>query len=331
MHGPLPSTSELALLLPSWPTGTVNARWNPTDSEWGKKNVPWFWSEDDFAQQTRALVRANTPAREMIAWLVHGVRWDSGQRHPGGVALDDLVHRWSSHGGYLRAWTKEVGDTVPAEALEAYCRQLVWHPAWRNQDLSRVLDDFGWAHELRANIARRASMRKPLSSLGALELGHCTNNFDAMYESAQRMCASLGAGPSQSEAMDVLESKRLGLLSPSFVRGILVATLLRDDSCVLQAEQASRVWELWRNQPNPVELDWWKVKIRSMMLRDSVSAHFLQLGMHPFFLIHEDKRRELELLTDLQPQALRVGMVLSNLLKTHDPTALPLPDLGMAP
>ena len=82
-------------------------------------------------------------------------------------------------------------------------------------------------HELRANIARRASMRKPLSSLGALELGHCTNNFDAMYESAQRMCASLGAGPSQSEAMDVLESKRLGLLSPSFVRGILVATLQR--------------------------------------------------------------------------------------------------------
>ena len=64
MHGPLPSTSELALLLPSWPTGTVDARWNPTDSEWGKKNVPWFWSEDDFAQQTRALVRANTPARE---------------------------------------------------------------------------------------------------------------------------------------------------------------------------------------------------------------------------------------------------------------------------
>ena len=110
-------------------------------------------------------------------------------------------------------------------------------------------------HELRANIARRASMRKPLSSLGALELGHCTNNFDAMYESAQRMCASLGAGPSQSEAMDVLESKRLGLLSPSFVRGLLVATLLREDSCVLQAEQASRVWELWRNQPNPVELD----------------------------------------------------------------------------
>ena len=106
MRGPLPSTSELALLLPSWPTGTVNARWNPTDSEWGKKNVPWFWSEDDFAQQTRALVRANTPAREMIAWLVHGVRWDSGQRNPGGVALDNLVHRWHSHGGYLRAWTK---------------------------------------------------------------------------------------------------------------------------------------------------------------------------------------------------------------------------------
>lgn len=145
MHGPLPSTSELALLLPSWPTGTVDARWNPTDSEWGKKNVPWFWSEDDFAQQTRALVRANTPAREMIAWLVHGVRWDSGQRNPGGVALDNLVHRWHSHGGYLRAWTKEVGDTVPAEALEAHCRQLFWHPAWRNQDLSRVLDDFVWA------------------------------------------------------------------------------------------------------------------------------------------------------------------------------------------
>ena len=115
------------------------------------------------------------------------------------------------------------------------------------------------------------------------------------------------------------------------MRGLLVATLLREDSCVLQAEQASRVWELWRNQPNPVELDWWKVKIRSMMLRDSVSAHFLQLGMHPFFLIHEDKRRELELLTDLQPQALRVGMVLSNLLKTHDPTSLALPDLGMTP
>lgn len=331
MTGPLPSTHELAALLPTWPTRTVDTRGNPTDSEWSKKNVPWFWSENDFAQQTRALVQANTPAREMIAWLVHGVRWDSRQHNPGGVTLDDLVHRWHSHGGYLRAWTKEVGHTIPAEALEAHCRQLAWHPAWRNQDLSRVLDDFGWAHELRANIARRASMRKPLSSLGSLELGHCTGNFDTIHESAQRLSVALGSGSKQSKALEVLESTHLGYLSPTFVRGLLMVSLLREDGCVLEAKHARRVWALWHHHSNPVENDWWQVKLRSMMCLESASTHLLRLGAHPFFLIHEDKRAELELLADLQPQAFRVGFALNALLKNNDSTSLPLPDLSMEP
>ncbi len=331
MSGPLPSTYKLAALLPSWPTRAVDARGNPTDSEWGKKNVPWFWNEDDFAQQTRDLVRANTPTREMIAWLLHGVRWGSRERNPGGVALDDLVHRWYADGGYLRAWTKEVGNTIPAEALEAHCRQLAWHPAWGNQDLSRVLDDFGWAHELRANIARRASLRKPLSSLGSLELGHCTNNFDAMYESAQRLAVVLGSGPEQSKALEVLESTSLGYLNPTFVRGLLVVCLLREDSGVLEDKHAQRIWALWHHQSNPVELDWWKVKLRSMMCLEGASTHLLRLGAHPFFLIHEDKRAELELLADLQPQAFRVGVSLKELLKNNDSTSLPLPDLSMEP
>lgn len=321
MHGPLPSTSELALLLPSW----------PTDSEWGKKNVPWFWSEDDFAQQTRALVQAGTSARELVAWLLHGVRWGNEQSNDGSSQFDDLVDRWSKLGGYLRVWTKAVGNTIPTEALEAHCKQLSWHPVWRNLDLSRVLDDFGWAHELRANIARRAAMRKPWSSLGALELAHCTNNFDNMYDSAQRICVGLWAGPEPSNSMKILKSTTLDLLHPAFVRGMLVVALLGEREPVLEASHATQIQALWHHQLNSVELDWWKVKMRSMMIREKTSAHFLLLGVHPFSLIHEDKRAKMELLRDLQPEAFRMGALLNGLLGNHDPTALPLPDLGMTP
>ncbi len=331
MSGPLPSTYQLALLLPSWPTRASDAHGNPTDSQWAEKHVPWFWSEDDFGAQTRALVQANTPGRELVAWLLHGVRWDTAQQGAGGIRFDDLVRRWNLLGGYLRVWTQAVGDTIPTEALEAHCKQLGWHPAWRNQSLGRVIDDFGWAHQLRANIARRAAMRKPLSSLGALELGHCTNNFDGMYESAHRMCASLGAGPTQSKILDVLESTTLGLLHPTFVRGLLMASLLSPDDAALEAKNARRVWQLWHYQLNPVELDWWKVKSKGMMLSEKNNAHYLHLGVHPFFLIHENKRQELELLRDLQPQAFRIGRTLLALLNNNDPTSLPLPELGMEP
>lgn len=330
-----PTTSQLMQALPGW--SIAPEAHNIADfATWQARHVPWTWTPEEFETQTRMLAMNDCPTRDMLAWLLHGVRWGKGDQTGGSSAswkLQDQVDLWKEKAPYIRAWVEGSKASVPEEALQVLCRNLVWHPVGRHSNFANILDDFYWAHEISQKPEKVNALAKPRSSFGSLELAHATQDQTFQFDCAECIVKKMHwsdtvhGGP-YSGAVALLSGTALGLLPVPLQRSLVVAALQKGAMGMLSQDGKDRLHEIW-DQPMPQkEQKWWENKSKAMAFARDTSQDLLEQGIHPLKLIYRDRSQDLQFFKDLNPDAFRMGYTLINLLAQNcGQNTLPLPDM----
>ena len=328
-----PTTSQLMTALPTWPMSPSAV--NSTDVlQWQAKNIPWEWTPEEFEMQTRMLMMSDCYPRDMLAWLVHGVRWTTTDIPNGSLMFEDQVNLWRNKGAYFRAWVTGTNRAIPDDVVQNVCARLDWHPVWRNSSFANIVDDFVWAREIGEQPRRIAASRKSLSSFGSLELGHASQDHEFRYAAAGIIAKKMRWGQSQNGqpiagTSEFLKSASLDALSPFFQRALLVACMQNGDAGILEEGLANKARAVWAQKLPEDEQAWWQQKSRIMVWTRENSDRLLEQGIHPLSLIYRERSQDLTLFEDLNPEAFRHGSVLRGLLVQNNDGLLPLPELDM--
>lgn len=337
MQSNKPTALELMAALPSWP---MNSRaFSVVDAlAWQASNVPWEYTSSEFEEQTKLLVANNCSPRDLLAWLVHGVRWiddntlidhKKAGKTLANIILQDsmsppieaIAHFWQEKGPYLRAWIEGTNGAVDQENIKKHCDSMKWHPAWQRFPLPLVLADFSWVRAVHLETSPiEVSMHK-LSSLGHLEMAHTTDDYAIRFSCAECMGKTVFS-------VNELGRASMKKLSPFFQRCLLITCLEKETIAESAFKFAHLVPALWTMELPAEEQAWWVEKSRGMVFTQDNSDFLLNLGVHPFSLVHRKRAQELVLLEHLCPSAFCNGSDLNNLLSLRQYDTLALPDLG---
>lgn len=328
---PKPTTSQLMDSLPGWPTSIIMSR--EAAVAWQSHNVPWTWTAPEFKTQTRMLAAKDCPARDMIAWLIHGVRWLDSCKDDVSVGFEGQASFWEKNRSYLQAWVDGSNASVPEEALEVACARLDWHPVWKNFKLATLVDDFYWAREIQQHPSRVAAARKPLSPLGSFELAQASDDYDFQFSCAAVIARGMQhrrgvvAEKKISGTLELLDSPAFAKLAQPFKRCLLVTSALQVSMGALHPFLSERALSVWAHELSDEEQVWWLKKSRSMSVTSDKSAQLLEQGIHPLSFVHRGQEKDLIVLQAINPDAFRYGYILNGLLSNDTPEPLPLPDL----
>lgn len=326
---PKPTTSQLMTILPSWSIA-AGAYQREDRSDWRAVNVAWTWTPEEFMEQTRMLAMNDCKPRDMVAWLVHGVRWED-TREIKYLTFDSQVLFWRDKSVYIRAWVEGSNASVPEETLDNLCTRIDWHPVWRNLNLSTILGDFYWSRDVGEQPRRMETSRRSRSFMGSVELAQSAKDYPFLYSCAEYPIRNMRwrdvHGVPYSGTRELLESQELEKLSPTFQRCLLIASLVHDDPGSLTTDCCKKAHVLWSNNLSLDEQQWWEKKARSMYFTNHVNRDLLDNGIHPLLMVYRDKGQDLALLQDLSPDYFCTGSMLVNLLSQHGTYVLPLPDL----
>lgn len=286
-------------------------------------------SLDEFQEITSALCTQQHSAKVVVGWLYHGHTWEPYAPH-----FDSLMQHWSMDSPYFKAWIAASEGSVSEEATRLWSRWwCVRGPEhWKHLSFDNKLDDFYWIRDIEKMPGRRNAQHQPLSSIGALELMHSTQDNHFLFAYASKIAKGLRNGLTQdgmvhSGARSLLESTAIGALSPTVGRMLLVNTLLNGDSSGLTKEAVNRAHEIWHHEHNLSEKHWWETQAVKIALTSYDSETLLGLGLHPLALIHHDKESQLQLLADLRPELFRSGYALQECLSPINTESMELPDL----
>lgn len=294
---------------------------------WQSHNVPWTWTAHEFETQTRLLAAKDCPARDMIAWLIHGVRWLESCEDYVSMGFEGQASFWEKNRSYLQAWVDGSNASVPEEALEVACARLDWHPVWKNFKLATLVDDFYWAREIQRYPSRISAARKSLSPLGSFELAQASVDYDFQFSCAEIITKNMDAAQGASGTLEILDSPSFGKLAQPFKRCLLVTSAQKVSVGALHPFLSERALSVWAQGLFDEEQAWWLKKSRSMSFTSEKSAQLLEQGIHPLSFVHRSREKDLAVLQAINPDAFRYGYILNGLLSNDTSEPLPLPDL----
>lgn len=323
--------------LPSWPLNS--SAFSGVDAlAWQASNVPWEYTPSEFKEQTKLLVANNCSPRDLLAWLVHGVRWidentlidhKRAGKTLANIILQDsmsppieaIAHFWQEKGPYLRAWIEGTNESVDQENIKKHCDSMKWHPAWQRFPLPLVLADFSWVRAVHLKTSPLEVSKQTLSSLGNLEMAHTTDDYAIRFSCAEFMGKTVFS-------VNELSSASMKKLSPFFRRCLLMTCLEKETIADSTSQFVNKVPNLWTMELPAEEQAWWVEKSRGMVFTQENSDLLLNLGIHPLSLVHRERAQDLVLLENLFPAVFCNGSDLNNLLSLRQCDTLVLPDLG---
>lgn len=324
-----PTIETLSLQLPYWPLKSNDPNIINVPS-WRRANIPWSYNPEEFEAVTRALSQRGTKARDMCAFLVHGVDWN--HQCNDGNFFGDVYAVWESKREYLNAWVRGQGYALSLEVSSIHLKDLSWHSFWGKNRLSAVLEDIETVQKF--NTTGRGRVDNLLTSIGMLEMYKTASNKDLVHQLFPRLSKSVFSR-AHYESRDPMSSAFSHFLTCSYFDTIdtqLRTRLLYFGLCFSDFQRLNdNECSIIRSALVGLDDPWWRETSKRICMPSERSSNLLDLNIHPLLMTHANNQTAVQFIKDFTPGAFADGATLAAIIdrstKLND--GLGFPDLDL--